>query len=224
MLTTRLIVGAALLALAGCAQMQALNDSIDSMSDSRKVGTDTHGNAISANDLQQQFRDITGYSLAKPEGELKACSDMAYCRFDAWKRAYDHELSAYQLNIDRVRRQQEEAKKHEAEQACLAKPSCRREMDKTEVKRRLQQSYETMVTMLSRSPAEGDSIFREFCGQAATAQRQGVSRAELAGRVEDLPGISPYYRQFFVESAEACWDSAKFGMSWKEAIRIPRRR
>lgn len=119
------------------AQMQALNDSIDSMPDGRKAGADLHSNAISANDLQQQFRDITGYSLAKPEG---------------------------------------------------------------------------------------DSSFREFCGRAAIAQRQGISRAELAGRIEDLPGISPYYWQFFVELAEACWDSAKFGMSWKKAIRIPRRR
>ena len=219
----RVIAGAALLALAGCAQMERFNESINSISDSRKVGTDAQGNAISANDLQQKFREITGYSLAKPTG-LKSCGDMSTCRFSEWQRAYDRELSAYQSNIDRVRRREEEDKKHEEEQACLAKPTCRREMDKAEVKRRLQQSYETMTTMLSHSPAEGDSFFREFCGQAAATQRQGMSRTELADRVEDLPGISPYYRQFFVESAEACWDSAKFGMSWKEAIRIPRRR
>ena len=79
----------------GCRQIDGQESVLAIRSDYKLVGTDAEGNAISANDLRDRFYRMTGYPLARPAEELEACYIATHCRFDAWQKAYDRELSIY---------------------------------------------------------------------------------------------------------------------------------
>lgn len=213
----RLIVGAALMALAGCSSLSETNEQMDT----KTMAAMPDGSSISAQDLRLKFRARTGSDLVDPTG-LQSCWN-ATCRFEKIKDAYNSQLSEYIAKEERAKEEKAEAQREEAMRACMAKPSCRKEKERFELTQELQQAYETTVMSFSRSYAEGDSFFRQMCGRSAAAQHRGMSRVELMHRLEDAPGVSPYYRQLLVESAGVCWDSAKIGVNWREAIRIPQR-
>ena len=90
----KLMVSVAVL-ITGCTQMNMFEDAVSMQSNYKRVGTDTEGKAISVNDLRNRFYKATGYSLARPTAELVTCDVVIRCRFDAWQRAYDRELSIY---------------------------------------------------------------------------------------------------------------------------------
>lgn len=208
---TRWMMVVAVMTLSGC---MVLGTST-AQEDARKIATGPHGEPYSVNDLRRYFHEQTGLTLIEPD-RIHQCH-RAECRFEVLTEAYNRQFGRYLADTHHVD-DTLYVRRVEAEQRCLSEPACRLNNDRIEVAHRLRQSYEVIITSTPGLEVQRDTFYRRLCSESASVQRNGGTKSWLMAHVDNRLGASLQLGTYYINAAEACWESAALGMDWREVL------
>lgn len=184
------------------------------------------GEYRSVGELKQAFRTQAHRELPTPPG-IAGCRMNGDCYFTSWRTVYNEEMmgimgqkEAAQARQDDARRQQEDDAARQQEERCMKTPACRLKREKAQIATKVGDAYDRMMHASRYTESLADMMFRSICTESVSAQKAHVSKDATLNRIRDRSGISPSFRPYTVDAADVCWESARLGYNWKEAIRV----
>lgn len=170
----------------------------------------TDGSKYSVLTLQQEYFDITGSKLAKPE--TLSCRWDSKCYFKKWLVNYNSGIDEIKAkrSADKEKKQQEERAIRREE--CLKNPECVRSEKIDSAAQQLNMGYNVLQGMYQYDKGGADALARMVCREAGKAQRDRISKGNINEWVNSLDGIPPYVRPYVVRVAESCWDLSSLGI------------